>query len=216
MKPNIWIYANNIEQQNAADSLIVFGAEVFMKAKLIHDINILKTILKELDKNRRKSLPPTDINEFIFEYLIDCVRILIFFENYMKAKLIVQDFCIHTINKDYNDFKDLAKKQYKEPIALKEISALETFEVHIDKRMIIPNAIKETTLGIKVLLGSAEYLKHYDFDKHIIEYIKEIILIRNKLHLHTTMEFKLSELFISKIERLIEFVNTTLRSIRRL
>ena len=114
MKPNLWLYSTQKEQQSAAASLIIFGAEVFNKAKLVRDIEQLKAIRIQLDRNDINALPapPQEIMEFSFDYLIDCVKILIFFENYMKAELIAKGYCVHVINKDHSKFKDLAKEQF--------------------------------------------------------------------------------------------------------
>lgn len=65
-----------------------------------------------------------EIMEFSFKYLIDFVRILIFFENYMKAELIVKGFTIHLIKKEDLNFKSLAKEQISKPITVKEIAAI--------------------------------------------------------------------------------------------
>ena len=75
-----------------------------------------------------------------------------------------------------------------------------------NREMFSHDALKETTLGIKILLGSSEYLKHYHLKKNMIEHLKEINLNRNKLHFYKKIEFTFSESFISKIELLIEFV----------
>ena len=213
MKANLWIYANNQEQQAAAASLVVFGAEVFHKAKLIKDLPLLNTLRLELDKYKSGPAPlPKEIVEFSLEYLIDCVRILVFFENYMKAELIVRNFCVHSINKDYAQFKDLAKQQFKKPIDLKEIETIQPFEVNQSKKLITHPAVKETTIGFNTLVGSSAYLQHYQLSEKLVGHIKEINLYRNKLHLHRTIEFKLSEEFITKIQSLVDFVNTTINT----
>ena len=56
MQPNLWFYANHKQMQMAAASLVVFGAEVFNRAKLVKDIVQLKAILNELDKQNINAL----------------------------------------------------------------------------------------------------------------------------------------------------------------
>lgn len=214
MQPNLWIYANNRQQYAAAAALVVFGAEVFYKAKLVHDLDLLNKIREELDRHDLgQTAPPKDINEFAFEYLIDCVRILVFFENYMKAELITKNFCIHTIKKDYPTFTVIAKEQFKRPVDLKEIADLEPFVISEVEQKITHTAIKETTIGMNILLGSKAYRQHYQLSEKIITYIKEINLYRNKLHFHNDIEFSISEEFIDKIQALKNFVKDTMKRI---
>lgn len=215
MKSNFWMYAGNQEQQETAAALVVFGAEVFRRAKLIRDIDLLKQIRLGLDEQDISALPPPNshITEFSFEYLMDCVRILIFFENYMKAELIVRNFCVHSINREHPKFKDLAKAQLKRPISIPEIIEMEAFAVNKAEKWIAHPAIKETTLSISTLLSAPEYLKNYQLTKNLIDYLKEINAYRNQLHLHYNVEFKLSEDFINRIEELITFVKLILKRV---
>lgn len=215
MQPNLWLYVNNREQSASAASLVVFGAEVFYKAKLVQELDFLNKIRLQLDRHNsdQPPSPQQQINEFAFEYLVDCVRILVFFENYMKAELITMNFCVHTLKKEHPKFIDLAKEQFKRPIDLKEIQNLEPFTVSETEQIITHPAIKETTIGINVLLGSKAYLHHYQFSEKIIACIKEINLYRNKLHFHNNIEFRLSEEFIDNIQTLVNFVKNTMKRI---
>ena len=78
MSPNLWIYSDRTEQSKTAAELIIFGAEIFKNSKMIKDLDKIK--------DKAKLNHPIDLNiqEFGFEYLIDCIRFLIFFENYMN------------------------------------------------------------------------------------------------------------------------------------
>jgi hypothetical protein len=170
MQPNVWLYANNKEQNAAAASLVVFGAKVFYKAKLVQDLDLLNKTRLQLDRYNADlpPSPPQQINEFAFEYLVDYVRILVFFENYMKAELITKNFCVHALKKEYPKFIDLTKEQFKRPINLMEIQDIEPFTVLETEEIITHPAIKETTIGMNVLLGSKAYLQHYQFSENII------------------------------------------------
>jgi hypothetical protein len=68
-------------------------------------------------------------------------------------------------------FIALAKEQFKRPIDLKEIQDLEPFIVSEAEQTITHSAIKETTIGMNVLLGSKAYLQHYQFSEKIINCI---------------------------------------------
>ena len=209
MKLNLWIYSKQ-ERNIIANSLIVFGAEVLKRSQVIKEIDVLRKINVDLN-NKRFSHQNSIIKEFMFEYLIDCIRISIFFENYMKAELIIRGFCVHRIKREIEEFRALAEDQYKRPIELKEINDIEPFEINTEQQTIFHKAIKKTTIGIKDLIGSEEYLKNYQFEDKIIEYIKELNINRNNLHFHDSIEFQISDSFIEKIERLNEFVDKTIK-----
>jgi len=206
MKPNFWIYANKEEQGRAAYSLISFGVEVFKRAKTIKEIDNLKKLKLEIDK---QTIHPknSNISEFIYEYLIDCIRFLIFFENYMKAELIIRDYCVHVIDKSYPCFAVLAKDQYSRPIKLKEIHDIEFFFIDRENKIINHNAIKDKTIGIKELLGSEQYYSNYNLDPKIIYLIQKLNIDRNRLHFNDTLEFQLSEELLANLETINQFVN---------
>jgi len=132
MKPNLWIYSTEETINKTAASLIVFGAEVFHTAKIIKDLNLLESLAKGLENG---STPPNheELNDFFFSYLTDTIKILIFFENYMKAELMIREYCVHRLKKDIPELKEIAKKQFEEPILMKDINLIEPFEVNPKK-----------------------------------------------------------------------------------
>lgn len=210
MKPNFWVYADKEEQGKTATSLIVFGAEMFKRAKAINEINLLKRIKQELD-NKTTHPKVTNISEFIFEYLIDCIRFLIFFENYMKAELIVRGYCVHFIDKNQPGFKDLAKNQYSRPIKLKEIHEIENFFIDPINKIINHPAIKDKTIGIKELIASEQYYSNYEFDSSMLDIISKFNSYRNRLHFNESIEYQISEDFVSSLEKMNDFVDSIIR-----
>lgn len=214
MKPNFWIYADKNEQKDIADSLIVFGAENFKRAKIITDIKPLKNLLNDLESGKIKP-QDSNITEYAQEYLVDCLRIMIFFENYMKAELILKNFCVHRINKNIDEFKELADIQNSRPIKLKEISEIEQFYVNKENKIINHRAINETTIGIKELIGSTHYLSNYQIDSSLLDFVKEINRYRNHLHFNHSAEFILSKGLISNIDFVNNFVDEKIKEIIR-
>ncbi len=206
MKPNLWLYSTQKEMSSTSASLIIFGAGVFKRAKVVKEFDRLNQLYFER-KNGDPKIGDPILEEFIFEYLIDCVRITIFFENYMKAELILNGFCIHQIKKDLPMFETLAKDQRKRPIKVKELHDIEAFQVDDKAKTILHNGVKETTLGMSDLIGSAEYTKHYRFDKTTLDYLRELNQKRNNLHFHESVEFELSNRFLDKIKNLNAFVD---------
>jgi len=210
MNTNLWIYADKNEQSRTAAQIIVFGAEIFKRAKTINEIDSLKKIKQDID-NKIIHPKDTNIGEFIFEYLVDCIRFMIFFENYMKAELIIRDYCVHVIDHNYPNFKSLSKDQRTRPIKLKEIHDIEEFKVDKENQTIYHNAIKDKTIQINELIGSEKYKSVYSFEPRMIELIKDINRYRNGLHFRDKLEFQLSDTFISNLEYLSQFVDNTIR-----
>jgi hypothetical protein len=211
MKPNLWLYSSQEEMMGTGASLIVFGAGVFKRAKVINEFDQLNRIYLDRKNGAAKISDPI-LQEFIFEYLIDCVRIAIFFENYMKAELIVNGFCVHKIKKEIPKFEPLAEEQRKGPVKVRDIHSIEAFQVNDQTKTIYHNAIKETTLGISELTGTTEYTKHYKFDKTTLDYLKELNQKRNNLHFHESVEFELSDRFLKKIKNLNAFVDLVMNT----
>ncbi len=210
MKINLWIYSDKTEQLKTSVSLIAFGAEIFKRAKVIKDIDQLKKIRQDINKN---TIHPkdTDITEYIFDFLVDCIRFLIFFENYMKAELILKDYCVHVIDKNRHGFATLAKEQRERPIKLKEINDIEKFTVDRKNKVINHDAIKDKTIGMTELLGTEKYRIEYGLDLKIIELIKEFNKFRNKLHFNDTLEFQIDDTFFSKLDMLNQFVDKVMK-----
>jgi hypothetical protein len=210
MKVNLWIYSDKTEQLKTSASLIAFGAEIFKRAKVIKDLDQLKQIKHDIDKN---IIHPKDIDiaEFAFEFLVDCIRFLIFFENYMKAELILKDYCVHEIDQNRQGFATLAKEQRKRPIKLKEINDIEKFTVDTVNKVITHDAIKDKTIGMTELLGTKKYSIIYGLDPELIKLIKAFNTLRNKLHFHTTLEFQLTDTFFSNLDILNQFVDKEMK-----
>lgn len=211
MKPNLWIYSTEETINKTADSLIVFGAKVFHRAKIVRDLDLLERVTKGLDN---RLIPPNheELNEFIFSYLTDAIKILIFFENYMKAELMIRGYCVHQLNKDIPEFKEIAKRQFKKPILMKDINSIEPFEVNPSKEEIFHRGIKETTIGMKELTGSESYLSNYQLNDEILNFIKELTTFRNKLHFHDSIDFTTSMEKINNLKKVKAFVDETIKN----
>ncbi len=204
-RPNFWMYSDTPQQREAANSLTVFGADVFKRAKIINEMAYLQ---EYIDGRKKGTASPQDpkIVEYVLEYLIDCIKVLIFFENYMKAELILADYCVHQIDWKASGFKELAGKQKDKPIKLSEIAEIEPFEVNLLNNTIFHRAIKDTTIGMYVLTNNQAYTKHYKFDQEVLEIVRELTKVRNQLHFRDTVEMVLSQKTIDRFKKLDDFV----------
>ena len=212
MKRNFWLYSSIAQQRHTSGSLIGFGAQVGIKAKVIQDLDTLRDFNTSL-RSQQADDQIAIARDFGLDYLIDCVRILIFFENYMKAELIIRDFCVHLIDRSRADRPAtiaLAKQQDKRPITLSEVIAVSPFLIYEPANWCTNIILKETTIGLGVLLQPT-YRQHYLFDDHIWRTVKQLNILRNKLHFNTGAEFQLSTAFIKEIEGIEQFIRTTVK-----
>ncbi len=218
MKSNLWMYSTGVEMRKTARALIIFGAEVFYGAKLINDFDRLKAINEQLQTPNpgvQPIPPPEEIVAFSFEYLVDCVRILIFFENYMKGQLVARGFVVQLINRQFPNFSDVAKDQKIRPVHIDEIQNLHPFEVNQAQNFITHPAMLSNTLGFSILIGTSEYLKYYNFSPRIIETIKELNAYRNQLHFHNEIQFQVSDEYIARIQELKNFAASIVEQIHQ-
>ena len=212
MEQNLWLYADKSEIDATGINIITFGAEVFKRAKIISELSKFRDLRKALEK---KEIAPShpEIIEYAFENLIDTVRILVFFENYMKAALISKGYCIHKLNKDISGFDKITSQQYLRPISLKEINEIEPFKINQSEKKIEHSALKETTIGLKELLSS-KYSIHYNIEKGILEQISQLKIVRNQLHFYGSINFTISDKLILQMEKLNEFVDKTIEKLK--
>ncbi len=212
MKPNLWIYSSEEKINETAISLILFGAKIFNDTKIIKELDLLESLNDRLD-NETLELPNDELHEFMFEWLVDCVKILIFFENYMKAELMANGFCVHKLNNEIPEFKKLAKKQGREPIPISLINSIEPFEVYIETEQVFHRAIKEITIGINEMVSSDNYFKYYKFSIDDLSFLKEIIRYRNKLHFNDSISFAISSEKIKRIKSIKLFVENLIENV---
>jgi hypothetical protein len=210
MAADLLIYADPPRQLEAAGSLIIFGIEQLKRAKIIDkvaDLEFCNTLMQNNLPYNRMAL----LENFMWDYLIDAVRILVFFEGYMKAELIIKGFCIHNLNKDgpYSALSALTSQQRKRPVLLDEIQTVIPFAFTKNPDTIAHGGLKETTLGVSTLL-LPKYRAHYQFDDILADDIKYFNAVRNKLHLNASAEFELSPMLIARIKRIDAFVDATI------
>lgn len=74
-------------------NLLSFGVTMIAHAKHISEIERLRVVVNNPELNIPFKLIPA-LGEFFLENLIDTIRISICFENYMKAKLLLNGFLV--------------------------------------------------------------------------------------------------------------------------
>lgn len=190
-------YHDNFVRDFFAISLVTFAYSNFKKVTKIKELDNLKKHVNSRDSGKSKiSQDLSLLSNSIFSSLIDSILICISFENYFKAKLLLNDFVIHEIDKEEN--KELFKKQKKQPISMTEICCNQNKKY---------NELKDTTLQFGFLLNNKNYIKYYNLDSKTIAYLKELNKKRNNLHFYMNETFKISKKEISEIENLENIIN---------
>lgn len=201
MKANVFFYYSEETRLKMYQDLTVFGARILYDAKIIKKLDALEKITHDLDNG----VYNPQVQDFGFNHLIDTVKVIIFFENHLKGMLIYQGFFVNKINRQIPDFKDLAKRQYKEPISFDDMSSDIEAEFNLEKEELFHPALLENTIGMRELMTKS-YLDKFKLDKDIIELVKEMIIYRNKLHLHDAVEFSISKDKIAKLKKIKSYV----------
>lgn len=205
---NLWLYSDRTEQYKTAINLVIFGANTFRDAEIIKRIDELEAKLVSLEKGLHPK--KVEINDFIFSYLIDTIKIVLFFENYFKAELIINNFCVHKISNNNPLYMDLRKDQFKRPINIDEINQIAPFNIDKINKEITHQSIERNTLGFSNLIASEEYLKFYKIDRELITFLKNLNESRNEIHFLTGLNFDLSAKKLDELKKTNNFVQDTL------
>jgi len=171
-------------------NLILFGLELFKDALIIKKIEELDEYLERyeaglIDSNESAKF----ISPFIFQNLVDIIKICIFFENYMKAELLKKGYLLHII--DRTKISDLGKKQKTHPILFQELNENKKIIYNNEKKEVCHEALKVETIKFSTLLNNRKYLSEVSIPNEIVVFLKEINNDRNKLHLQNELELTL-------------------------
>lgn len=187
-------------------NLLHFAFGQFNRATHIKKLDGLKSIFIEDDKivDSLSDEKKDKMTEFIFDGLIDSIRIIICYENFMKSILLSKKFLVHEIDKKVDDkYHNIQKR---EPVNLDE---------YLEKHP----WIKDNSLGYHVLPGitkrtikfSSLLKKKYSdvmlIPDSIIEIVKNHYSKRNEIHFYMEERFNYSMKTISEWEELRDYTN---------
>jgi len=201
-KHNFWCYRSPVEMSQTAQSLFLFGAEIFRGAYIVENRNKLKDLLTV---NPQQPHEQDFINNVLFNDLVDKIKILIFLENHMKARLIVTGHVAHIIDK--NQLPELNKLQKKHPITVKEITEHCQIEINTEQNQIFISELSGNTLQLSTLIHKKDYVEVIELDDRILTFCETLRKDRNKLHFHTSITTSLSHEYISNISLIDEMID---------
>lgn len=202
------IYYSKNNSLGCAMNLIRFGYAQFLNNTKVKEINLYRNLCFDTEKNIEND--KLKISSFVLNNLIDSIRIVICFENYLKAIHLANGYLIHKLNKDI--FPELAKQQFSRPILLSEIINQSKWEINEKlktKNENTKNQIKgimDSTISMKVLL-SKEYLSIIKFPEDIANICKTYNEYRNNLHFYISERISFSKESYQELIKLVDYVN---------
>jgi len=188
-------------------NLLRFGVSQFKETYLYQNQDKLKTLCDNLTSSPPKT---EDIKGFAFNRLIDCIKIHICFENFIKGVFLANRFIVHEIDK--NIFPELHKKQKNEPVKLEEILAISHWVENSKIQSENPElrkqikGINKKTLGTNILTKK-RYTDTIEKNEEIINTIFPYLQYRNNLHYYSKIVFPLSKSSYEDLQKTIAFVN---------
>jgi hypothetical protein len=189
-------------------NLLSFGCETFFSATHINKINDVEAFVNHPDFNKEEFIKK-NIGKFFFDNLLDAIKISICFENYMKAKLLLNAYVIHTI-KECEEFKILKKAQKDRPIRLNEVIEIETWEKIDGQEIYYLPGLTKKTIQFNTMLNRDEYQKVIGLPPNIKNIISKLNDERNTLHFLTGMSGEYGNGRLKELRQIIKFVETDL------
>lgn len=190
-------------------SLLTFGHEIFAKTYHIQNLTELRQIVDSIPNSTKENVIKR-LHPFIFENLIDAIKISVCFENYMKAKLMLNGFVVHRISQD-EKYKSLKSEQPKRPILLDEVKNVCEWKKITNTDDYYLDALTTQTIHLNTLIAKPRYQKYIGLPSDINGIISEIVKKRNGLHFLTDESGNYGQSRIKELENLTEFMDTDFR-----
>jgi hypothetical protein len=199
-------------EQNAkatALNLLSLGHQYFARSVHIDRLDELESIINDPNFNEIACIKEK-LKPFLFDNLLDAIKISICFENYMKAKLLLNGFVIHKLSKRPN-YNQLRKQQENHPISLLEIKAIESWKkVEGQEYFYLPGLTKQT-INFTTMLEKKDYWKYIAFPSDVAKIVSEINRQRNTLHFLTGERGFYGPSKIDQLKKLREFARIELK-----
>jgi hypothetical protein len=203
-------YLDKSQIETIIGESVVFGSEILHTALLIRELPILQSaFLKSIDNKISAGEFQKTMSPFIFESYTDAFKINVFFENYLKARLLQGGYIIHKI-KNSKAYASLSKKQLNEPISLSELLSNDKESLNFSKEVVLDSSLTNITLPISTMF-KVKYNEVIKLPNDILETVKYITNKRNEIHFLSDWEFAISTSFLDSLERLLSFVNSQIQ-----
>jgi len=196
-------------------NLLTFGFKHFKNTTRLKEISVLKKSCEKISLKTFSPLDLVDLENIIFDNLIDCVKISICFENFFKGLFLAKGYVVHKLDK--NKFPNLYREQFKRPILFTEVLSIANWEtnkniqVSDDRFKQEIRGILKNTIGLPILTGN-EYLNTINFSNDIMSIIKYDLNYRNNLHYYLAENYSISKNDYANFIKVIEYVNSNIVS----
>jgi hypothetical protein len=187
-------YIEPIRRKFIACSLLTFAFKQFSDATIINELEKIINFYRNNEQDYILKNFPVTFKNVLFDSLIDSIKIGICFENYFKAKLLLNGFIIHKIKVN----NKLLNAQKERPVSVNEITELTSAEAI----PILANNLQQTTINYSWLLEKSDYYRHFDVDSALIDFLKQLNNKRNELHLMLGERVTLSRAIVSNYRML--------------
>lgn len=191
------LYTNTVYRLNTAKSLLAFADEALKGGVYFKNLDKYKTAINY------KNFHPIDFKTFCFNYLFENLRITTFFENFLKAFLLLNGKVVHKI--DTSKEKSLSKKQIKQPIDISEIPDIEV--------------LSENTIGISNLQKKA-YCDIVQINLDFMKKLNPIFKYRNNVHFYIGETISDEKKFIEIYEEILKMsennIDPTIKNIENI
>lgn len=182
--------------------LIRYGWMQFMRARLVEEVELLKSINAQGKRPEHEKA----IKELVMDGVVDAVRICICFENFMKAKLLADGFIIHELDQNAEELKELARKQRKEPISLRNIEEVCGGWQRTPDGSGCLKGVRRQTLKLSCML-KPDYQKQIRLPLDVARSVDKFAAKRNELHLYLSDGLSTSTEAIASLEGMIAFAH---------
>ncbi len=182
-------------------SLMYFGKTEALRATIFKRLPEVEEVYRLHDPSYMDADKQNLLLDLMKDQLVDDFRIITYFENVMKAKLLLVPVIIHKfqINKgDEERFKQASKAQKKMPMSARNIGTAGITDADLSKR----------TIGMDVLL-SPTYQKIIGLSEDVLRIVKDINERRNKLHFNSFTEFAMGPSMLKDYRLLLDHVHGT-------
>lgn len=182
--------------------------------KYLKDSYIITNILNLENEFIRGKESPTnnhyfpDIHDYTTNNLLDAIKVIICFENFLKGKIISKGYLVHAIDARIcnKKFKTLGNIN-KHPIKVADYKRIEGYVKNPDSGSLSLRGLKHFTVQFSAIMNTKDYLDIVNIPKRIHSILMSINTTRNRLHLNSSEFVIYTQETIKDIKYLIEFAN---------
>lgn len=181
-------------------SLMYFGKTEALRSTIFKRLADVAEVYRLHDPSYMDAGKQNLLLDLMKDQLVDDFRIITYFENVMKAKLLLARVIIHRFqinNGDEERFKQANKAQKKMPMSTSNIGTAGITDADLSKR----------TIGMDLLL-SPPYQKVIGLSEDVLRIVKDLNERRNKLHFNSFAEIAMGP-SVMKDYRLLNHVHET-------